>query len=281
MDCQVFEKRLESFLNGDLPPGDQRDCRRHLTGCPACRDLVTIAGGPVPGAEAQPPAELLASVLASTCGSTCAQARELLCGLADQTLVPGDRELLSLHLETCTGCRDTAAALRELAVDLPRLQELAPHSAFVDEVLAATLPAGVRWRRWWARTWPQWVRRPRFAWETAYICTLILTLVFVLSGSPLAAMSEAAQGLTRLNPTAELGNPLSRVEARVETATESLRQPLHFGIAGARRFGLEIVDQGREFLATSSTGLGTFWDRVTSQLERADDEASNESTDAP
>jgi hypothetical protein len=58
------------------------------------------------------------------------------------------------------------------------------------------------------------VRRPRFAWEAAFVLTLVLTPVFAAAGAPL---QERAVELRRENPVAE-------AEERLEAAGRSLAE---------------------------------------------------------
>jgi hypothetical protein len=171
---------------------------------------------------------LLAGVLARTTGPVCGRAHEL---LPDQDLPETDRRLLALHLEGCAECRALSAALAALAEDLPALAEVPPEPGFVEGVLARTsqaapaVPVLERWVRRaesvadavagaWRRSWPAWVRRPRFAWEAAFVLTLVLTPVFAAAGAPL---QERAVELRRENPVVE-------AEERLEAAGRSLAE---------------------------------------------------------
>ncbi|HSL81435.1 MAG TPA: hypothetical protein VLF66_01580, partial [Thermoanaerobaculia bacterium] len=179
--------------------------------------------------------DLLAGVLARTTGPVCGRAHEL---LPDEDLPDTDRRLLALHLEGCPGCRALAAALAALAEDLHALAEVAPEPGFLEGVLARTSRAAPavpaldrRARRLapslaafagaWRRASAVWVRRPRFAWEAAFVLTLVLSPVFAAAAAPL---QERAVELRRENPVARLEAPMAGAEERLEAAGRSLAE---------------------------------------------------------
>lgn len=209
---------------------------------------------------------LLEGVLARTSGPVCGRAHEL---LADDDPPAVERELLALHLERCHGCRELAAVLAALADDLPGLAEVRPDPAFADDVLAATLPAAVRWRRWWRRirveSWPRWVRRPRFAWEAAFALTLVLVPTLAAAGSPLRPLGERAMELSRENPLSgrlRLEVPATEAEKRLASAVRSFESspPVRWTarrvaaaesvVTGLGRRAEILLDEGRSELGT-------------------------------
>lgn len=220
---------------------------------------------------------LLASVLAETTGPVCGRAHEL---LPDEEIPETDRRLLALHLEGCAGCRALAAALSALAEDLPALAEVPPEPGFVEGVLAHTsraapaVPVLERWARRlagslaalagaWRRTWPVWVRRPRFAWEAAFVLTLVLSPVFAAAGAPL---QERAAELGRENPVAEAEE---RLEAAGRSVAESraarwLERRIEAGEAaasGAARWTETRAGQARAELGTLFEGAASLLTR--------------------
>ena len=230
---------------------------------------------------------LLAGVLERTSGPACRRAEALLAsapgsgqpvaegtgGAPDEELPAVDRELLELHLAGCAECRALAAVLAELARDLPRLAEVRPDPGFADDVLAASLPAAVRWRRrrrawsltwgraWsraWSETWPRWVRRPRFAWEAAFALTLVALPIFAAPEAPLHEVPERAIEIGRENPVARLEGPVAEIEERLASAIPALRRSTT--VRSAER----LLDSGR-------AGLGTFIERAASLLESGDE----------
>lgn len=282
MDCKTLEKRFEALLEGTLDAAERDTCNQHLENCPLCSDLVEFAddlvGPNLDPADYRPPADLVNSVLIETSGPTCEPARWLITGLVDGTLTGTDRLLVQTHMEECLECSELGSICLHLQQDLPLLAELHPDSSLVDDVLAATLPASTKMRRWWSVTWPQTLLRPRFALEAAYIGTLVLLLVLNASGRSLEAMPQKALAVTHSHPIARLRDPVSalehRVVAKIRPAWISTRDQTVAKLdrATERSRGLltAVVDQG-----------GTLWNALASFLERPYAQVpsgSNEST---
>ena len=205
MDCRSFHDRLEEFVDGRLTTSKRRTADEHLLGCPSCAELVEIlrtASGAVP-LETSP--DLTRMILERTSGAACESSRDLLCDFADQSLASDDAELVRLHLDDCAACSALTGAITRLTEELPELAELEPDAAFVDDVLARTLP-------WWPRVKRRFpvladlggrmVRRPRFALEAAYVCTVVL----VLAVGP-RTLARVPEWVGRVKPpsTVELG----------------------------------------------------------------------------
>ena len=179
MDCRSFHDRLEDFIDGRLTTSDRRTADEHQLGCPSCREVVEILMAASAAIPREAPPDLTRAILERTSGSACESSRDLLCDFADQSLAPVDAELVRLHLDDCGECSALTGAIARLTEELPELAELAPDAAFVDDVLARTLP----WRHRLRRRFPvladlggRMVRRPRFALEAAYVCTVVLML---------------------------------------------------------------------------------------------------------
>lgn len=174
--------------------------------------------------------ELLAGILARTSGSPCGRAGELLasCGgtpeSGDERLPSVNRELLALHLERCADCRELASVLAVLSRDLPGLAEVRPDPELVGDVLGATLPVTVRWRRAWERRWNGWVRRPRFAWETALVLTVALSVGLTAAGSPEPPIPRTLVELARRNPVQALSTPAAALRDRIEPAAREVAE---------------------------------------------------------
>jgi predicted anti-sigma-YlaC factor YlaD len=271
MDCRELENRLEALLDGDLDERQRRRCVRHLEGCPSCRELAEPFA-----AAAPPPEDLVDAVLARTSGSVCGRAEGLLCGWLDGELTGTERRLVGAHLDSCDSCRALAAAMTRLAAELPLLAELRPDPGFVASVLAATLPVRVRLRRWWAAVWPQWVRRPRFASEAAFVATIVLVLIFATPGSPLGAMPTRALELATTDPTARLEAPLAAIEERF---TARVKKPLGTryarGEAEVRAWAKAAEAHGRVMSEAVVSWLGTSRELLASLLGSADEKDSD------
>ena len=271
MNCRELEDRLQALFDGELDEGERRRCARHLEGCPSCRDLAEPLG-----ATMMPPEDLVDVVLASTSGSPCGRAEGLLCDWLDGKMAATDQELMGAHLDSCSDCRALAATMTRLEAELPLLAELRPDPGFVEAVLAATLPARVRLRRWWAAVWPQWVRRPRFASEAAFVATIAIVLVFATPGSPLEALPTKALELARTDPGARLEAPVAAIEERFAVQVkEPLSARYAQGEAEIRAWAEAAQARGRALTGEVVSWLGTSRELLASLLESADEEASD------
>ncbi len=134
----------------------------------------------------------------------------------DWTTRPGVAD----HLRSCSDCRDwldafgagerawaneAAGALADAVIarttgveallrDLPSLAMMNPGPGFAERVLLATSKrqAPQSWRVRLAASWWSLVRRPRFAWEAAYVATVCWVLLF---GNPVGALERSASSL--------------------------------------------------------------------------------------
>lgn len=271
MDCRELENRLEALLDSELDDRERDRCARHLEGCPRCRELVEPLA-----VTAAPPEDLVGAVLARTSGSACGRAHALLGDWLDGELAATDHLLMAAHLHGCGDCRALAAAMTRLSAELPLLAELRPDPGFVDAVLAATLPARVRLRRWWAGVWPQWVRRPRFASEAAFVATMVLVLIFATPGSPLAALPTKALELARTDPRAPLEAPVAALEERFASGVkEPLSARYARGESEVRTWAQKAGAQGRTLANEIVSWLGTSRELIASLLGSADEKASD------
>lgn len=177
MNCEQFQAILDDFLAGTLD--DEISARRHLKSCGPCRELVSILRDDLEIPLVPAPAGLAEAVLRRTSGPACETARESLPGYADGDLPEGDTELLAIHLEGCRDCRGLVAAVRMLAADLPSLAEMEPAPDFMAQVLAETSLKQTLAQRF-AASWQGMLRRPRFAFEAAYVAAITFVLLFGL-----------------------------------------------------------------------------------------------------
>jgi predicted anti-sigma-YlaC factor YlaD len=280
MNCRELEERLERLVAGELPEAERRHCAEHLTDCSECRELEVLAR------LAEPPIDMVHEVLERTAVGACTAAHELLCDRTDGHLTGVDSELVEGHLQGCAECRELASALEALAIDLPQLANLSPGEAFLGAVMRRTLPWRVLMRRWWARAWPRWVQRPRFAMEAAYVATLVLVLIFATPGSPLEAMPLRAVELARTPPTSRLGEPVSQLRARVSAGLDAVRESEATGaVLGSWARTIELTsraaDRSMELADGVEEKIRTLWEQAASLLQRADENPStaDEQTD--
>lgn len=229
MNCETFDHRLDALLDGVCDTDEWREAEAHASTCPRCRRLLDGVAGRGDALEEQDADEFTVSILARTSGSACATARDRLCDFVDGELAAFDRELIAAHLEHCTPCTELAEELARLHSLLPAFAELPAPAALERQVILATSRRPVR-ETTESRVWAwlsQAAMRPRFALEAAYVCTLLLVLVF---GDPVKAFRDVS---ARVEPevkqaTTTIGAPIVARAANVVSVAEgSLRSKVH------------------------------------------------------
>jgi hypothetical protein len=186
IDCRDFEERLDEFEAGTLAAEEQQSAISHLEICVRCRALLGIVRGETDLLALEEREKLAQSILRRTSGPACRNAEDSLCQWIDGALSQADQQLISLHLAHCHNCAELAATLSELYDVLPDMATIEPDRQFTADVLQATLGMQFLPRRQgrefdWRKLWNCTMRRPRFAWEAAYVGTL---LVLMMLGSP-------------------------------------------------------------------------------------------------
>jgi hypothetical protein len=198
------------------------------------------------------------------------------------TTVPADD--FTLHVIART------AGLEAVLRDLPRLADMDPGLGFTERVLRATSmkPAPVGWRARASAAWRALVRRPRFAWEAAYVATVCWVLVF---GNPVGAIEWSATNIgavarERLGPSAkELRADLETWRATLNPESPSARG----NPAGATadpappvlRAWQAAAERVRGVAASVAEAFSTAWERVIEWFARVLGEPSNPSTEPP
>ena len=180
---------------GSCRPTNFRRPGMHLAACRRCRQLADIAQGKTDLLQRRSREAMAEAILRRTSGPVCERARDRLRDFAEGEMSPAESEVLSMHLGLCRTCSEVLAVLVELRSRLPRMAELDPSRGFTGDVMAAL--AGQRgplqdWRRWVGGFLPSIIRRPRFAWEAAYLGALVLLLVI---GNPALMSMDAARPL--------------------------------------------------------------------------------------
>ena len=159
----------------------------------------------------------------------------------------------------------------------PDLAVVRPDRRFVDDVLKRTLPFEVQIRRWWDRSWPLLLRRPRFASEAAYLGLVVLVVVFATPGAPLGALPSRALAIAQDTNLPRIDLPAVELESRLAATARALRESESARVAaewGAG--GKEAADEAVRLVIEFQVRIGTFWDEAASVLERRDDEPSSE-----
>jgi hypothetical protein len=206
--------RLDAYLAGELPASELRAAADHLRACPSCRRVVEVARTSQQVLRAETAPDLVASVLARTTGSACPRAEALLVREPREAEAdPGGTTLLRGHLAHCRPCRELARTVAWLLPLLPTLAELEPAPAATAHWLERTRPllrrrarrrrlaaASAKVRHGWVEWWRRWWRRPRFAFEAAYVGTLLLVALVGTPLSPFQQVPERALTIVRAGP---------------------------------------------------------------------------------
>ena len=200
MNCHEFESHLEGLLDEQLDLAKRQTCLEHASTCPACGELLAAVGGVASGTEISSDPLDVAKVLELTIGSACGRAKERLPAFVDRELTAADRELVDLHLASCTECSELATTLAWLRRELPSLAEVPVDERFTRQVLAVTLPIQTRFARWWQQQWAGWIRRPRFAMEAAYVGLLFIMMVLGAFSTPVSALPQKGLELMQTDP---------------------------------------------------------------------------------
>lgn len=283
MNCDEIMERLDDLLEGGLSASDREELERHLRDCPHCRELTALLDCDLGRLSDEAPGDLAEAILRRTSGSPCESARGRLCDYVDGESEPVDRELVRLHLDGCADCAAMARVLARLAEELPGLAVVEPDERFVSDLLGRTTGRR-RWlERWAARLvagWGELLRRPRFAWEAAYVATFVVALLFATPGSPLASVPRSALELAEAHPVAELRKPVARLESRVASgnsrfwraAREQAAETLGQTAEGAGRVSRGLGEKIRH-------GVGTLSERLASMQETEHNERSTDRDD--
>ncbi len=177
MDCREFEDRLDVLQAGLLSREEEAYAEEHIRVCARCRALLAAVRGECDSLTPEAEEDLTTAIMSQTTGTACFEAENILCDSVDGVLGRDDQEILSLHLAHCRDCGSLAETLAELRRVLPEMATLEPDAQFTADVLRV-VSAGRRPKSrldlsgWWYRL----IRRPRFAWEAAYVGTLLLLL---------------------------------------------------------------------------------------------------------
>jgi len=209
---------------------------RHLDACAECRAWFARFTEGIAAWEDEACADLTAAVAARTSGKACDRAHTLMAAAADDELGRDEVVLLRGHVACCVDCQAFEADLASALAALPGLAEMDPDPGFAAAVLAHTSrrPAPVTWADRARGAWQAVVRRPRFAWEAAYVCTLCWLLVF---GHPVAAFDWTTARVSAAASTA-VPERLQSVHGQARVLKQQLVNEV------ARTAGV-VVDAGR------------------------------------
>jgi hypothetical protein len=182
------------------------------------------------------------------------------------------------------------AGLEAILRDLPRLADMDPGLGFTERVLRATStkPAPAGWRARVSAAWRAVVRRPRFAWEAAYVATVCWVLVF---GNPVGAIEWSTSNLGAV-ARERLGPPVNELRGDFETWRDRLAPepaPTAGTAAGPQAESAPPVLRAWQAAAEWVRGVATSvaetfstaWARVVEWFARVRGEPPNPSTEPP
>ncbi len=240
-------------------------------------------------------------------GITCDQIRA---AVLDPGALPADwvrRPEAAGHIRECPACQDwldafaagelvwaaepadafaaqiiaRTAGFEAVLRELPLLAEMDPGAGFTDRVLLATSrkPAPQGWRARVSGAWSALVRRPRFAWEAAYVATVCWVLVF---GNPVGAIEWSATNVGAV-ARERLGPPVKELRADLETWRGTLApEPAAGSATGAKAEQVPRVVRAWQNAAVWLRALTTpvveafrlAWESVAAWFERPAGQAS-------
>jgi predicted anti-sigma-YlaC factor YlaD len=254
MDCREHDHTLGRIARGESTPAERGEADRHRAGCATCRELHELMATE-PAADDRA-ADLVHAVLDRTSGSACTTARDLLAPFVDGELAGLDAELVREHVGACIGCRETARALAQLAADLPALAEAEPDRDFVASVLART--AG---RRSIRSVWESWCRRPRLAWELAYVATIAVGLAHGATGMSFAEVPRTVAGLVAI----DLEQPVDSLEQKIGRGLSASRTTAERAVLEpSRKRASHVLGSIETSYGRARANVGTFVRRLAS-----------------
>jgi hypothetical protein len=182
------------------------------------------------------------------------------------------------------------AGLEAVLRDLPRLADMDPGLGFTQRVLRATSmkPSPAGWRARVSAAWRAVVRRPRFAWEAAYVATVCWVLVF---GNPVGAIEWSTSNLGAV-ARERLGPPVRELRSDLESWRATLKpEPASVrGIpAGAQadsappvlRAWQASVEWVRGVTTSFAEVVSTAWERIVEWFASVFGGPSNTPTEPP
>ena len=305
MSCERIQDRLFEYVDGSLDAITHERVASHIESCADCAALAASLVATEPGDE-----DLTRAVLRRTTRDACEQSAERIPDWIDGSLDALDAELVAGHVSHCTDCEALAGVMRTMAIDLPSLAEVEPDVHFVDDVMTATADRLPDWvdsalaafaevepdarflddvmavtayktpaLSWVARL-DGWfaglIRRPRIAWEGAYVATVFLVLLVGFPGSPLAGVSQKALELAQTDPN-KIEQPFVALEAGLNTAANE-------AWFSTRRVARTLVVKASvgsgDVYRKAKRDLGTLWasiasDPVNDQTETQEEISTN------
>ena len=197
MLCNEFENRLTDYLDGALPPVENRMFAEHALRCPVCHDTLGAVKNTVQACQAarkfDPPRELEARILLSTMPETamsCEEFEDFLTDYLDGFLPAPLFHRWERHAVLCAQCTELPGeVVRAIGtVNVYRADELPVPAGLNERILLATMGTelaleiraslGERVASW-LRAWLDPIVSP----QLATVATMLLVAVFVLTNT--------------------------------------------------------------------------------------------------
>lgn len=197
MLCNEFENRLTDYLDGALPPVENRTFAEHALRCPVCHDTLGAVKNTMQACQAarkfDPPRELEARILLSTMPETamsCEEFEDFLTDYLDGFLPAPLFHRWERHAVLCAQCTELPGeVVRAIGtVNVYRADELPVPAGLNERILLATMGTelaleiraslGERLASW-LRAWLDPIVSP----QLATVATMLLVAVFVLTNT--------------------------------------------------------------------------------------------------
>ena len=197
MLCNEFENRLTDYLDGALPPVENRMFAEHALRCPVCHDTLGAVKNTMQACQAarkfDPPRELEARILLSTMPETamsCEEFEDFLTDYLDGFLPAPLFHRWERHAVLCAQCTELPGeVVRAIGtVNVYRADELPVPAGLNERILLATMETelaleiraslGERLASW-LRAWLDPIVSP----QLATVATMLLVAVFVLTNT--------------------------------------------------------------------------------------------------
>jgi anti-sigma factor RsiW len=287
MNCIRFAGMLADYQEGALSVDERSAVEEHLENCSSCRQLQEVAVGSVDILPEEMRDGLTRSILDRTSGgSVCPGVESALWEFAGGQQTPEAAHLIALHLDHCAGCASMAADLASIQDVLPEMAEIDPGESFTRTVILATSgrrahpPDGrTRFLGWWNRM----VQRPRFALESAYVCTVMLLFFLspflpfrdiVLRTIPSKAIYPSAQNIVSIWTDTKI--PVSLQASKLAYAAVSGNRAVSATLGGlaerCARVSSAALNKSIQIVGSwprkEGADLAEFWNRLSRWIPR-------------
>ena len=269
MNCQNFTDKFAAFVAANLTAQQMHECELHMTSCEHCLELWAVHCGALDESGTVTGQQNLGEIMLAANLDPCSECEALLCDFVDQQLDDTNNALLTMHLETCETCLDTANALIGLNRDLPSLAYIRPPADLLDKILTRTMPWPQRWRNTFSAFsagLKHMTLRPRFSLEASFMGTILWVIVFGIPVGYIDSAQAAAPIIDAVRTEADQvqGN-IGSIGKKVSN-TVSLFPPMML------RSGNSIKNYGNSLLKSGSERARDFSEKIIQTLNKQMDQ---------